>query len=766
MSVSEPALLPLGDLQIYDDFVPPLVDGVYAVRVEQTVSAGPGDAVPARAQSFTVRGTRWTLDPAEVHARFPPPHASGRFGESLPNLVFSQRALPWERRLAEAEEGTPWMALLVFHPGELRGDPGEAGLYTRAGTVAQLLEGDDVRLPAVANVTEGERAQECRWIEVPAAVFREVMPRLGELRWLAHCRRVNTADKPALAMRDEGWFSVAVAGRLPDVPAAGAQSLPAIVHLVSLEGIEALLRGDAAFPRAADGSEKPVRMVSLHAWSFQTLAEPGPSFEALAQVLARPGEVGREALMLRRAVPPARADDARPAAARAAEERLRQGYAALDYQARTGDRAFAWYRGPLAPVVTQRPRKEAPFSSASAAMVWDGVTATFDHSLSAAWSVGRALALGDADFALRMLGLHARAHHLADRLLARVESSALPTPARIGELLEGNPFRARVARMLDEGVSDRIGDAASAPARSAPAQSAADAAPLPVPAPSESLQAFLAREDVRRAIREDAGADLDVVGRWLGRLCLLEGVPFSHLVPDPALLPPESLRFFYLDPAWIEAAMDGALSVGAHTGRDRMVADTLYDGIRDTALRAAAAVRAVPAAADAPAGTLPAPLPEACGGILLRSALVSGWPGLSVRGVRGGEPLPVLRMERLSGSVLLCLWAGVPDRVEVAEPQEGLRYGVGDAGDVHLRSVEAPVGRPLGRSISLLGRPGMLRGRRVLNLRPADGTGLLAALADLMGRTGSSYAHPRLSPSELAVQMVHAPARLSFPSAG
>jgi hypothetical protein len=761
MSVSEPVPLSLGDLQVYDHFVPPLVDGVYAVRVEQTVSADPGGAVLARTQSFTVRGTRWMLDPAEVHARFPAPHASGTFGEILPNLVFSQRALPWERRLHDAEPGTPWMALLVLHPGELHGEPGEAGLYTRAGTVAQLLEGDGVRLPAVTNVTEGERAQECRWIEVPAPVFREVMPRLGELRWLAHCRQVNTADKPALGMRDEGWFSVVVASRLPEVPAAGAQSLPAIVHLVSLEGIEALLRDDAGF-RAADGSEKPVRMVSLHSWSFQTLAEPGPSFHALARALARPGEAGREGLMLRRAVPPARADDARPAAVRAAEERLRQGFSALDYQARTGDRAFAWYRGPLAPVLTQRLRKEAPFPSASAAMVWDAATATFDHSLSAAWSVGRALALGDADFALRMLGVHARAHRLADRLLARVESSALPTPARIGELLEGDPFRARVARMLDGGVSDRMGDAASAPAAPA-AQTSADAGALPTPAPAESLQAFLAREDVRRAIREDAGADLEAVGRWLGRLCLLEGVPFSHLVPDPALLPPESLRFFYLDAGWMEAAMDGALSVGAHTGRDRMVADTLYGPIRDTALRAAAAVRAMPVPAD---GTLPAPLPEACGGILLRSALVSGWPGLSVRGTRGGEPLPVLRMERLSGSVLLCLWAGVPDRVELAEPQEGLRYGVSGAGEVHLRSVQAPVGRPLDRSLAVLGPTGMLRGRRVLNLRPADGTGLLAALAQLLGRTDAGYADPRLSPSELAVQMVQSPARLTFSPAG
>ena len=50
---------------------------------------------------------------------------------------------------------------------------------------------------------------------------------------------------------------------------------------------------------------------------------------------------------------------------------------------------------------------------------------------------------------------------------------------------------------------------------------------------------------------------------WLTRLGLLEGVPFNYLVPDEAMLPPESLRFFYLDPNWTSALLDGAMSIGA-----------------------------------------------------------------------------------------------------------------------------------------------------------------------------------------------------------
>lgn len=747
------AVLPLGDMQIHDDFVPPLTDGTYQVRVAQTVSAAPAGEPPLeRTESFTVRGARWVLDPAEVHAQYPPPRASGQFDRILPHVVFTQRALPWERRLSGAPERSPWMALLVLDPGDLRGEPGAAGLYARAGTVAQLLEDDpDVRAPAVRGTTDEEQGTPCRWIELTAAAFRVVMPRLAELRWLAHCRRVNTADKPGLSLRDEGWFAVAVAGRFPAAPAPGAGSAPAIVHLVSLEGVEELLVEDAAFPPAAGGGEKAVRMVSLLSWSFETVGEPGSSFHALAGGLARPGEADPGALMLRRAVAAPVQDGARPAAASAAEGRLREGYAALEYRARTGDVAFAWYRGPLAPVVPARLERDAPFASASAAVVWDGTTATFDHSLSAAWSLGRALALTDADFALRMLSLHRRAHALADRLLAPAQRSVPPAPGAVED---------RAARLLAAIVPDTGGtgvEAAGAPV-------AADRPP-----PAQVVREILARDDVRQAIREHAGPDLDAVARWLGRLCLLEGVPFPHLVPDPAVLPPESLRFFYLDRNWIEAAVDGALSVGANTGRDRMVTDALYADVRDAALRAAAAGRTAPLPADAPSsdappGAAPAAFPPVCAGLLLRSALVSGWPGLSVRGLHGGEPLPVLRMERLSGSVLLCLWAGVPDRVELAEPQEALRFGVGGDGTVQPRSVVDPVGRQLPRPPIMLEAPEMLRPGRALNLRPATGTGLLAALASALERTNPapSFADPRLSPSELAVQMLHAPARLSF----
>ena len=69
--------------------------------------------------------------------------------------------------------------------------------------------------------------------------------------------------------------------------------------------------------------------------------------------------------------------------------------------------------------------------------------------------------------------------------------------------------------------------------------------------------------------------------RFLARLRLLNGVPFSYLVPDADLLPIESIRFFYVDRAWTDALVQGALSVGTITTADRAQLDAVYPYVRD-----------------------------------------------------------------------------------------------------------------------------------------------------------------------------------------
>ena len=106
-------------------------------------------------------------------------------------------------------------------------------------------------------------------------------------------------------------------------------------------------------------------------------------------------------------------------------------------------------------------------------------------------------------------------------------------------------------------------------------------------------------------------ADLELpeaVSSWFEHLILLEGVPFHYLVPDERMLPVESIRFFQMDPIWMECLVDGAFSVGRVLQSDHGL-DQLQKQNHINKL-----------------------LPKQVSGFLIRSDVVAGWPGLQVDG--------------------------------------------------------------------------------------------------------------------------------------
>jgi len=173
--------------------------------------------------------------------------------------------------------------------------------------------------------------------------------------------------------------------------------------------------------------------------------------------------------------------------------------------------------------------------------------------------------------------------------------------------------------------------------------------------------------------------------RFLARLRLLHGVPFSYLVPDADLLPLESIRFFHLDRTWTDALVQGALSVGTVSTADRTQLEEVYGHIRDEVDETERTIRE-PNGEDrlaAPGGEIT--------GFLMRSRAVSGWPNLHVRAysrdvlpddalstVAESDPsrMKVLRMERLAPAVLLVLFDGMPSVVHIEEPRQGIQFGV------------------------------------------------------------------------------------------
>jgi hypothetical protein len=166
----------------------------------------------------------------------------------------------------------------------------------------------------------------------------------------------------------------------------------------------------------------------------------------------------------------------------------------------------------------------------------------------------------------------------------------------------------------------------------------------------------------------------DIVA-WCARAMLLYGLPFEYLVPHPAMLPQESFRFFRIDQNWLLRLVEGAVSVGVGSSRDAIAILSQVDAVVSAAADQAVAVRSNLRGKAAPA---PDPIPTLnWTGFLLRSKVVSGWPGIEVAASdETGQPLTLLRIDRLSPTVLFCLIRGVPAKVDLMEPPETLHFGV------------------------------------------------------------------------------------------
>jgi hypothetical protein len=243
---------------------------------------------------------------------------------------------------------------------------------------------------------------------------------------------------------------------------------------------------------------------------------------------------------------------------------------------------------------------------------------------------------------------------------------------------------------------------------------------------------------------------------WLARVRLLDGVPFSYVVPHEAMLPLESIRFFYLNRGFLDAAVDGALSVAGATTRDHAYLTSVHQELVEAVDEAERNLWSKRLGVELHAGVA-----ETVTGFLLRSRLVAGWPGLSVRAFRavqgGEESVQLLRMERLAPGVLLVLMDGVPDRLELEEPRGGLQFGVDTkVGSPNKRTVTIrhPVTGADGATVDVPFRAG------------APGVVDMIGLRDRLLASDQGELGPTLSPAELGLQVLQYPTRQEFRDTG
>jgi hypothetical protein len=779
-------------IRFYDDYVPSLLDGQFTISATHGLTVADGttdtrgvpqqDPLTATPQRFIVSGPRFAVDPGDVHQVFPPNGASGAFRPYLPMLVSSRRALPWERALAlpaqEPGKTCPWVALLAL-PETARvkqiGVPLTELVTPPSGIVGPKIELKD---------DETDPSRTCTVLDLAGEVLAKVLPLRADARLLTHVREVRTDAKQPQGTVHDGWFSVVIAGRFVAPPPPDVAAERTAVHLVSLEGFERFVAGNEA---PATGTT--VRMVSLYDWSFTCLGGPRQNFATLANNLFAPTSELGTGLLLR---PPAPDPDVAPAGGsyKTAYDRMKSGYTPLSYALQDDTRTFAWYRGPFVPTPVERVFATAPPelpanplapSTPSEALIFDRTTGIFDVSYAVAFQAGRSLALASMPFATDLLAFRRTCHAVVDRLL---ELLMLPASAEglkaagvlaadgtltgegitdLAELLDTeigpDHFADFLATDFVAGLAQQIGQAGGF----TPGDLRAAPSIAPAPLVPAALMQLTTNPTVATLLASICGlADdgpssrfhpAELTGRlvgWLAPLALLH-VPFEHLVADSRMLPVESIRFFHVDENWLDALLDGALSVGIQTRRDSVFGAIMRDPLHRAVDAEMSAVR------DRLRGTAPAgkqPVRGGMSGFLLRSSLAVNWPGLEVRAwSTAAAPMKPLRLDRVAPGVLLALYPDLIGQLQIDEPSEGLAFGVEEKG-IALRSL--PSGAASGAWVTSQDFPGLpdLLNPGALADR-VDVAALAALLGAKLGAPGGS-----LTPAQLAVQLVRTPEQI------
>ena len=284
------------------------------------------------------------------------------------------------------------------------------------------------------------------------------------------------------------------------------------------------------------------------------------------------------------------------------------------------------------------------------------------------------------------------------------------------------------------------------------------------------IKDVLAHESSQELLR-DIAEPQDNVFSWLEKLTLLGDIPFQHIVPDSRLLPQNSLRFFYVDPSWLNALIDGALSISTNTTLEEKFTSIMAESLRDKSGLKARTLRSRILGTAKALNDDGNPVPDyVISGLMLRSELVSAYPGLKIVATYpGGKPSGApMRYETIGNDLILIVFAGVPDKITIQQPPHGLQFGVEDGETaasftVYLRNIGATdTGaqikkdrQPVTVTIPVSGTGALFRpgGNRVLDIRALKNT-----LQTGLKNAGAFPSDASLiSPSQFVMQILKTP---------
>ncbi|KAH8702288.1 hypothetical protein BGW36DRAFT_372523 [Talaromyces proteolyticus] len=683
--------------------VPGLVGGEYTITTEQTVTPPGGQGTTLESQqTFYVDTPEFQLPEDIIHSVYPP-QGHEEWVTSLPHIIFNKPSLPWdwaasrdedEEDYRENRNRVPWLALLAFTKEELElSNPDltiSDGIFNepakQTSTFAVNMPASQIKCikrTAIPLALDTDKDISTDVILLKRDLFTSLFTKFDKMgkavpsagpdvrpyRFLAHRRDVNTEGMAYAALTatedDQMSFGVIFAHR--SGPLSTTQPTQCIVHLVSIRGVEGMqwpIPDECHF----------VAMSSLHSWSYSCYPATTPTlWEQFAHL-------GATCNLLRYNPTEGDENEIRGFHEKVGNRvlaRLKNGYTLTRYRVKTGESTACFMRGAFVPVKDNQGADtwERLSNIGSDLQILDQQLGMMDITYSAAWQLGRALAITDQGFvaslgrvrkqiydrgmqyaqleALSSQGVRTRSQIIAalpsmvKSLRQLTTSQALVAP---DYLARSRRWHRPAVEPIDLSYKGRVA-ARGGGIRRKTLESHFERAALEVSAAYDENSPGTPLDEPYNEFNTPFSADWMVVLRWILDRMVLSNIPTQYLVTDSSHLPLESIRFFQIDTQWMNALIDGALSLANYLDQeDDLVREAIFHALnwyRKTPIRELE--------------DIPPPFPVF--GFLMRSGLVTRFPDLKLEVFRDETPiddLMLLRHEIVNPDTMLCLFAQPP----------------------------------------------------------------------------------------------------------
>jgi hypothetical protein len=598
----------MAEITLYDNHLPSLRAGTYKIEVQQTLTVGSNDSLildlPERKSSsgnnsieknleFTVAGEHYAINPLQIDSAFPPAGSMGDFSLVLPHIILNRSTLPWENKAGDGVDTTPWLALLLFHEEELADSEGDASAKDFFVKHVPLSEWDTKQ-------SSSEKEEQVSLLVCNKATGWDshILPSYNELPLFTHVRLTDGVVK-----------AVVVCKRLPQ------KDKKNIVHLVSLEGC---FNESGEF--VGKSLESELALVSLKSWEF-FCNDHFIISEELIESSTLPDDLQKEALRKMKG-----------------REYFKDDDIMADY------------------------KKEADVNSIPESLLSTFRIGQLPQILKHLNRTPSSLRLPDPDTDIQNEGLNGIRAGYVD----------LPYQLKTGKTISAY-YRGSIVPKAESPSDDWVGifhaDKALRYIKDVNKLDVSYAAAwelgklLAIQNKNFSVALYKWKRACYQAIKLSKKKSPEqspefpeapkFVEKWFKQLKSLEGIPFNYLVPDPAMIPFESIRFFEIDETWLAYLIDGAFSIGRISNADKSNDQLLYYYPGFKFLQTLNSTRS---------------------GFLLHSVAVAGWPDLVIyNNTEGNAPC---RKEKLSPNLLICLFDEQIGNIGIHQKPETIHFGI------------------------------------------------------------------------------------------